>query len=169
MTDPPLGKPTPLLKSHHLDEFESGSGELDDYLQRFALTNHQSGMARTYVACRGKRVVGFYSLAFGSIAHENASPRAAKGIARHPIPMMLLARLAVDTTRQGQGLGKGLLKDAMLRTLQAAEIGGLRIMLAHAKDESAARFCQRFGFESSPTNPLHQMLLLKDIRKTIES
>jgi len=168
MTDPPLAKPMALLKSHRLDDFNSGSVVLDDYFRRFALTNHRAGMARTYIACRGKRVVGFYSIVFGSITHEDATPRTAKGIARHPIPMMLLARLAVDLTQQGQGVGKGLLKDAMLRTLQAAEIGGLRIMLAHAKDEQAAQFYQRFGFESSPTNSLHQMLLLKDIRKTID-
>ena len=129
--------------------------------------NHQSGSARTFVACRGKAVVGFYSLAFGSIEVKTATSRVAKGMPQHPIPIMLLARLAVDVSEQGNGIGKGMLKDAILRTLQVAEIGGLRAILVHAKDFQAQDFYKKFGFESSPTNDLHLMMLLKDIRKSI--
>ena len=140
---------------------------MNDYLARFAWVNQQSGAARTYVASRGKRVVGYYSLAFGSIEHEAASPRVRKGLARHPIPIMLLARLAVDVTEQGHGIGKGLLKDALLRTLQAADIGGLRAVIVHAKDAQAKAFYEKFGFEASPLDQSHLMLLLKDVRKTV--
>ena len=130
-------------------------------------SNQQSGAARTYVACRGQRVVGYYSLAFGSIEHQAASARIRKGLARHPIPIMLLARLAVDVGEHGQGIGKGLLKDALLRTLQAANIAGLRALIVHAKDDSAKAFYERFGFESSPLDEYHLMLLLKDVRKIV--
>jgi len=167
MTEPQLEAPVPLLKSHRLDGFDCGDTSLNEYLVRFARTNHQSGSARTYVACRGKKVVGFYSLSFGSIEVRTATSRVAKGLPQDPISIMLLARLAVDVTEQGNGIGKGLLKDAVLRTLQASEIGGLRAMLVHAKDKQAQAFYRKFGFESSPTNDLHLMMLLKDIRKSI--
>ena len=142
MSNAALQAPVPLQRSHKRDDFDCGSPVLNEYLSRFAWTNQQCGAARTYVACRGKRVVGYYSLAFGSIQHEAASPRVRQGLARHPIPIMLLARLAVDVSEQGQGIGKGLLKDALLRTVQAADIGGLRALIVHAKDESARAFYQ---------------------------
>ncbi len=168
MSEPKLDPPTPLLKAHKLEQFDCGSEALNDYLRRFALQNHQSGLARTYVAARGKRVVGFYSLAFGSIDHQSDTLRVAKGLPRHPIPIMLLARLAVDEKEQGNGIGKALLKDAIFRTLQASEIAGLRAMLVHAKDKPAQAFYKKFGFDPSPTNELHLMLLIKDMRRSIE-
>jgi len=168
MSEPKLDPPTPLLKAHKLEQFDCGSEALNDYLRRFALQNHQSGLARTYVAARGKRVVGFYSLAFGSIDHQSGTLRVAKGLPRHPIPIMLLARLAVDEKEQGNGIGKALLKDAIFRTLQASEIAGLRAMLVHAKDKPAQAFYKKFGFDPSPTNELHLMLLIKDMRRSIE-
>ena len=131
------------------------------------LDYEQTGAARTYVACRGKRVVGYYSLAFGSIEHQASTLRVRSGLARHPIPIMLLARLAVDATEQGKGIGKGLLKDALLRTLQAADIGGLRAVVVHAKEEPAKAFYTKFGFDASPLNEFHLMLLLKDLRKIV--
>ena len=146
MVDSKLEAPVALQKSHRLDGFDCGDASLNEYLMRFATTNHQSGSARTYVACRGKRVVGFYSLAFGSIEVKTATTRAAKGLPQHPIPIMLLARLAVNVSEQGNGIGKGLLKDAVLRTLQAAEIGGLRAMLVHAKDQQAQAFYREVWF-----------------------
>ena len=167
MSNAALEPPVPLGRSHKCDDFDCGRPALNDYLTRFAWINQQSGAARTYVACRGKRVVGYYSLAFGSIEHEAASPRVRKGLARHPIPIMLLARLAVDVNEQGQGIGKGLLKDALLRTLQAADIAGLRALIVHAKDAQAKAFYEKFGFEPSPLDELHLMLLLKDVRKTV--
>ncbi|MGM0485511.1 MAG: GNAT family N-acetyltransferase [Planctomycetota bacterium] len=167
MSSAALEAPVPLKRGHKCDEFDCGSPPLNEYLTRFAWSNQESGAARTYVACRGKRVVGYYSLAFGGVEHETASPRVRKGLARHPIPIMLLARLAVDVTEQGQGIGKGLLKDALRRTLQAADIGGLRAVIVHATDAQAKAFHERFGFEPSPVDELHWMLLLKDVRKIV--
>lgn len=167
MSNGALQAPVPLQRSHHFGDFDCGSRALNEYISRFAWTNQQSGAARTYVACRGKRVVGYYSLAFGSIQHEAASPRVRKGLARHPIPILLLARLAVDVGEQGQGIGKGLLKDALLRTLQAADIGGLRALTVHAKDEQAKSFHEKYGFGSSPMDEFHLMLLLKDVLKIV--
>ena len=160
----PLRSPVPLAASHVLAAFDCGVSALNDYLKKYALTNHQNQSARTYVACRGDTVVGYYTLAAGSMRPEEAPPRIAKGLARHPIPIILLARLAVDRQEQGQGLGAGLLKDALLRAAQAAEIIGCRAVLVHAKDEAAKQFYQRFGFEPSPFDELHLYLLMKDIR-----
>ena len=167
MSNAALEAPVPLGRSHKCDDFDCGHPPLDDYLTRFAWVNQQSGAARTYVACRGERVVGYYSLAFGSIQHEAASARVGKGLARHPIPIMLLARLAVDVTDQGHGIGKGLLKDALLRALQAADLGGLRAIVVHAKDAQSKAYYEKFGFEPSPIDESHLMLLLKDVRKIV--
>jgi GNAT superfamily N-acetyltransferase len=162
-----IQSPAPLKRNHNCGNFQSGIQPLDDHLKRFAWANQQAGVARTYVATRGNRVVGYYTLAFGSVEHEMASPRAGKGLARHPIPVIVLARLAVDRSHQGRGLGKGLLKDALLRTLQAAEIAGLRAMIVHAKDEHARQVYARFDFEPSPLDEFHLMLLLRDLRKVV--
>jgi GNAT superfamily N-acetyltransferase len=157
----------PIEQDYELDSFACGIPVLGDYLRKYALTNHRNGSARSYVALRGNRVVGYFSLAVGSIAHENAPKRVSQGLARHPIPVLLLARLAVDQQEQGTGLGKALLKQALLKSLQAADIAGIRAILTHAKDEKAKAFYQRYGFEPSPIDDLHLCLLLKDVRKTI--
>jgi GNAT superfamily N-acetyltransferase len=164
---PELNAPAPLENQHDCSAFECGHDALNRYLQRFALQNQRSGAARTYVATRGRRVIGFYTLAYGSVSHEEATPRTRAGLARHPIPVLLLARLAVDRAEQGEGIGKGLLKDALLRALQAADIAGLRAVIVHAKDPIARDFYLKFGFSPSPIDDLHLMLLLKDIRRTI--
>lgn len=162
-----LEKPVPLTRAHSHNDFDCGSPPLNEYLRRFAWVDQRAGAARTYVAVQTGRVVAYYTLAYGSVEHESAPSRIRKGLAQHPIPVMILARLAVDRSCQGRGLGKGLLKDALLRTLQAAEIAGLRAVLVHAKDENAERFYRRFGFEPSPADKFHLMLLLKDLRKTV--
>ena len=167
MSDATLGRPRALQRNDRCEDFDCGSEPLNDYLRRFAWTNQQAGAARTYVATRGERVVGYYTLAYASIEHQAAAPRIRQGLAQHPIPVMLLARLAVDRGEQGQGLGKGLMKDALLRTLQAAEIAGLRAVIVHAKDAAAKAFYEKFGFQPSPLDELHLMLLLKDVRKTL--
>ena len=110
-------------------------------------------------------VIGYYALAVGSVEQEQAPERIKKGLARHSIPIMLLTRLAVDRRWQKQGVGAGLLKDAMLRTLQAADIAGIRAIVVHAKDETARTFYQQFDFMPSQTDPLHLFMLLKDVRK----
>jgi GNAT superfamily N-acetyltransferase len=150
---------------HALDGFDCGREELNRFLTRFALVNQQAGAAQTYVAVSGESVVGYYSLAVGEVACDDAPERLKKGLARHPVPIMLLARLAVSTAWQGHGLGAGLLKDVMRRTLQAADIAGIRAFAVHAMDETAQRFYEHFGFIPSPTDPLHLFLLIKDIRR----
>jgi GNAT superfamily N-acetyltransferase len=153
-----------LGPKHSLDGFDCGRDELNRFLTRFALVNQQAAAAQTYVAVSGESVVGYYSLAVGEVACDDAPDRLRKGLARHPVPIMLLARLAVTTAWQGHGLGAGLLKDAMRRTLQAADIAGIRAFAVHAMDETARRFYEHFGFIPSPTDPLHLFLLIKDIR-----
>lgn len=162
-----IRSPAPLTHEHNCDEFDCGSDPLNQYLRRFAWVDQRAGAARTYVAIQAGRVAAYYTLAYGSVEHRLACQRVRKGLAQHPIPVMVLARLAVDRTYQKQGLGKGLLKDALLRTMQAAEIAGLRAVLVHAKDEDARRFHERFGFEPSPLDRFHLMLLLKDLRRIV--
>lgn len=154
-----------LDASQEVDAFDCGKEPLDRFLQRHALVNQKAGSAQTYVVCRGEqRVAGYYSLAVGAVEHADAPGRVGKGLARHPIPVMLLARLAIDRAEQGKGLGKALLKDALLRTAQAAEIAGIRALLVHAKDDEARAWYEQFDFEPSPTDPYHLFLLMKDLR-----
>ena len=163
-TTPPLHGPVPLEKSYEVAGFDCGATQLNDYLQKHAWHNQQNRSARTYVVLRGPQVVGYYSLAAGSVQHEEATARVAKGLARHPIPVVLLARLAVDQTEKRKGLGAALLKDALFRSLQAADIIGCRAVLVHAKDQAAQDFYRKFGFESSPIDEFHLYLLMKDIK-----
>jgi GNAT superfamily N-acetyltransferase len=154
-----------LRRDHAVDGFDCGREELDRFLVRFALTNQQAGAAQTYVALAEDSVVGYHSLVVGEVAFEDAPQRLSKGLARHPVPIMLLARMAVSTAWQGRGIGAGLLKDAMRRTLQAADIAGIRAFAVHAKDESARSFYEHFGFIPSPSDPLHLFVLIKDLRR----
>lgn len=116
------------------------------------------------MALRGEQVLGFHTLVVGSVSPEQAPERVRQGLARHPIPLMVLARLAVSHEEQGKGLGSGLLKDAIQRTMAAADIAGIRALAVHAKDEEARSFYAHFGFVESPTDPLHLFVLLKDLR-----
>ncbi|HTU92910.1 MAG TPA: GNAT family N-acetyltransferase [Gemmataceae bacterium] len=164
MTDEtPIASPVPLEQTHDLTAFDCGSPALNDYLHKYAWTNHRGQAARTYVAARGNRVVGYYTLAAGSVRRDDTPPRVAKGMGNYPVPIILLARLAVDRSEQGKGLGAALLRDAILRAAQAADIVGCRALLVHAKDPAAQAFYRKFGFESSPVNELHLYLLMKDI------
>jgi GNAT superfamily N-acetyltransferase len=162
-----LNPPVLLTKDHNRIAFECGVPSLNDYLKKHALQNQKKHVARTYVATRANRIVSYYSLAYGSISLEEAPQSVKSGLPRHPIPVILLARLAVDTTEQGRGLGVAMLKDALLRTIQAAEIAGLRAMLVHAKDDSAKRFYEKFGFEPSRIDPYHLFLRLSDILSSL--
>lgn len=163
----PLNAPVLLTKEHDRNSFDCGVLALNDYLKKFALQSQKKHAARTYVATRGNRIVGYYSLAYGSVSLEEAPQSVKSGLPRHPIPVILLARLAVDSSEQGSGLGAALLKDALLRTIQAAEIAGLRAMLVHAKNDSARRFYAKFGFEPSPTDAYHLFLRLSDILSSL--
>ena len=152
-----------LRRDHPVDGFSCGREELDRFLIRFAFGNQQANAAQTYVGLHDAELVGFYSLAGGEVAYGDAPERLTKGLARHPVPIMMLARLGVSIAWQGKGIGAGLLKDAMRRTLQAADIGGIRAFAVHAKDEPARRFYEHFGFVESPAGPLRLFLLMKDI------
>ena len=158
-----LGPVEKLRADHELTAFDCGKEELNRFLQRFALANQQANSTQTYVACRDKVVVGYYSLAVGAVAHAAATERVRKAMPRYPISVMILARLAVNARHAGQGLGKALLKDALLRTAQAADIAGIRALLVHAKDNDAKAFYEHFNFEPSPTDPYHLFLLMKDL------
>ena len=147
-----------------VESFDCGHPALNQFLQRFALVNQKSNSAQTYVSCRSGPVVGFYSLAVGSVEPATAATRVTKGIPQHPVPVMILARLAVDLKHQGAGLGKALLKDALMRTAQAADIAGIRALLVHAKDESARQWYLNWEFEGSASDPFHLFLLMKDIK-----
>lgn len=147
-----------------VDGFDCGQEALNRFLLRHALQSQQSGASQTYLALAGDDVVGFYTLAVGQVAYDDAPDRLVKGLAHHPVPIMLLARLAVSLTWQGRKLGAGLLKDAMLRTLQAADIAGIRAIAVHAKDDTARAFYAHFDFVASPTDPRHLFLLLKEVR-----
>jgi len=162
-----LTSPVLLTKDHDRNSFDCGVPALNDYLKKYALQNQKKNAARTYVVTRGNRIVGYYSLAYGSVSLDEAPQKVKSGLPRHPVPVILLARLAVDSAEQGSGLGAALLKDALLRTIQAAEIAGLRAMLVHAKDDSAKRFYEKYGFEPSPIDAYHLFLRLSDILSSL--
>lgn len=163
--------PEPLDTTNLCQAYDCGAAALNQFLHKHALPNQLADAARTYVASieteEGKQVVGFYTLTAASVVPEDSPDRIRKGLARHPIPVVLLARLAVDQQYKGQGLGKGLFKDALLRTAQAAEVIAARGLLVHAKDEQAKQFYLRYNLEASPTHPLHLFLLMKDLRKAL--
>jgi GNAT superfamily N-acetyltransferase len=158
-----------LRRSHDLDKFDCGREALNRFLIRYAFPNQQAEASQTYIALADEEVVGYYTLVVGAVECSGAPERLSKGLARPPVPIMLLARLAVATSWQGKGLGSGLLKDAMLRTLQAADIAGIRAFAVHAKDDEAKSFYERFDFVASPSDPYHLFRLLKDIRAALRS
>ncbi|MEI7538718.1 MAG: GNAT family N-acetyltransferase [Comamonadaceae bacterium] len=164
MTSPSYEQVRKLATTDAVELFDCGQVALNQFLQRFALTSQRANSAQTYVCCHAGAVAGYYWLAVGSVEPGAASARVAKGIAQHPVPVMILARLAVDSRHQGAGLGRALLKDALKRTAQAAGIAGIRALLVHAKDESARNWYLQWEFEPSATDPLHLFLLLKDLK-----
>ena len=166
----PYSRPQPLAKQHRLDDFDCGVPALDDWLKNHAHSSDAAGAARVFVtaAADGKTVVGYYALASAQVEPSDATERVRKGLPAHrPIPAVLLARLAVDLRHQRSGLGTSLLQDAMLRCLQAADAVGIRVLLVHAKEDARAWYL-RYGFEQSPTDELHLLLLMKDLRAFAE-
>jgi GNAT superfamily N-acetyltransferase len=157
-----------LCPDHNIEGFDCGREQLNRYLLRYAWTNQQASAAQTYIGLVGDKVVGYYTLAVGQVTREEAPERLIKGLARHPVPIMLLARLAIDRRWQGRGIGKALLRDAMQRTLQAADIAGIRAFAAHAKDEEARSFYLNSNLVPSPTDPMHLFVLLKDVKRITE-
>jgi len=163
----PLSGIEKLSRDHDVSSFDCGKAPLNDWLRRFALTNQQSDSARTYVLHRAGKVVAYYSLSAGAVRKEESPARVARGLAKHLIGVILLARLAVEQSEHGSGLGKILLADALSRALAAADTIGARAILVHAIDEDAAAFNRRFGFEPSPLDPKQLMLLMKDLRASL--
>ena len=153
-----------LAASDTFESFDCGQPALNQFLQRFALVNQKANRAQTYVSCHSGSIVGFYSLTVGSVEPATAAPRVIKSMPKRPVPVMILARLAVDLKHQGAGLGKALLKDALMRTAQAADIAGIRALLVHAKDESARQWYLNWDFEPSASDSFHLFLLMKDVK-----
>ena len=147
--------------------FERTRHSVEDSGSVLPWQNQQAGAAQTYIGFADDTVIGYYTLAVGHVTREEAPERLTKGLARHPVPIMLLARLAVDHRWQDRGVGKALLKDAMLRTLQAADIAGIRALAVHAKDEEARHFYLKFDFIPSPSDPMHLFVLMKDLRQIV--
>lgn len=157
-----------LERRHAVDGFDCGRTALNQFLVRYAFLNQQANASQTYLALAGEEVAGYYTLVVGQVEYEGAPERLKKGLARHPIPIMLLARLAVAKDWQGKGLGAGLLKDSMMRTAGAADIAGIRAFVVHAKDDESKAFHERFDFLPSPTDPYHLYRLIKDIRRLLD-
>ncbi|MDP2124017.1 MAG: GNAT family N-acetyltransferase [Parvibaculum sp.] len=153
-----------LRRDHAVDGFDCGKEALNRFLIRNALQNQQANASQTYVLVMEGRVAGYHTLVVGEVAYDDAPERLKKGLARHPVPVMLLARLAVASDCQGRGIGPALLKDALLRTLQAADIAGIRAFMVHAKDDEARAFYAHFDFIASPSDPMHLYVLLKDVK-----
>ena len=162
-----LSAPQSLNASHPLEDFDCGKPALTDWLLRHARQAQGSGSAKTFVACDGNRVAGYYSLTVGQIDTLDAPARVRQGMGQYPIPLVILARLAVDLDYQRQGLGCSLLQDAIRRTIAIAEHAGIRALVTHPIDAEAAAFYRRFGFESTPAHDRQLILLLKDARRFV--
>ena len=157
----------PLAKGHRLDEFHCGEPALDEWLKRHARAAQASDSVRVFVVTLedGETVVGYYALAAAQVAPGDATARAVKGQPQaRPVSAILLARLAVDRNHQNVGLGRSLLQDVLLRCVDAADAIGARVLLVHAKHETAKAWYMQYDFEESPTDPLHLLMLMKDIR-----
>jgi len=158
-----LSRPEPLTDQHDCGRFACGREVLDTWLTQRALRNQASGASRTFVACDARRVVAYYALASSAVASDLATGRLRRNMP-DPIPVIVLARLAVDQSYQGLGLGRALMQDAGRRVLNAADAIGIRGLLVHALDEPAKEFYARIGFDSSPLDPMTLMITLADLR-----
>lgn len=162
--------PEPIRGKHDCEGFDCGEESLTKWLHRYARHAEADGSARVFVTTDGKRVVGYYALAAASVFPVDATERLLKGQPKErPVPVVLLARLAVDQEHQGKGVGQSLLRDALLRVVVAAESIGVRALLVHALNDRARDWYMRFGFEDSPTDPLHLILLMKDLKAMLDS
>ena len=159
-----LSAPQPLGVTHHIDGFECGEASLDDWLKRRALANQSSGASRTFVvADPDRRVYGYYVMAAGAVSHQMATSDVRRNMPG-PIPVMVLARLAVDRRAQGIELGAALLQDAVNRTVTVAQNAGVRALLVHALHDRAKQFYEHYGFQASPQHPMTLMLRLSTVK-----
>lgn len=162
-----LSAPAPLADHHLLSDFDSGVPSLDDWLRRRARANQASGASRTFVLCEGERVVAYYALASGAVKGIEAPGRFRRNMP-DPIPVVVLGRLAIDRSLQGRGIGRALMRDALLRVAQAGEAIGIHGVLVHALSEAARAFYLAVGFEPSPLDPMTMMATATDLRHAIE-
>ena len=158
--------PRPIVEDDDTGSFDSGEPSLDDYLRKRALGDHVQGASRCFVTSRSGRVVGYYALASASVQHGSVTGKVRRNMP-DPVPVILLSRLAVDRKEQGSCLGQHLLRDAILRSVEASEIIGVRALLVHALNDTARAFYTHFDFEKSPTDPQHLLLLMRDARSVI--
>ncbi|CAL94642.1 GNAT family N-acetyltransferase [Azoarcus olearius] len=162
-----LRGPEPLGAQHRLEGFDCGKPALNEWLLRHARQAQGSGSAKTFIVTDDDRVAGYFSLTVGQVDTLEVPERIRKGMGQYPVPVVILARLAVSTQDQGRGIGFGMLQDAIRRTLVIAEQAGIRAMLTHPLGEEATRFYARFGFISSPLREQQLLLLLKDARRWV--
>ncbi|MDD2744686.1 MAG: GNAT family N-acetyltransferase [Rhodocyclaceae bacterium] len=162
-----LRGPDSLEARHRLEDFDCGKSALNEWLHRHARQAQGSGSAKTFVVADDDRVVGYFSLTVGQVDTLEAPERIRKGMGQYPIPVVILARLAVSIQDQGKGIGFGMLQDAIRRTLLIAEQAGIRAMLTHPIDIEASSFYTRFGFIASPLSEQQLLLLLKDARHSL--
>jgi GNAT superfamily N-acetyltransferase len=161
-----LLRPEPLANHHDIEGFDCGEASLDNWLRRRARANQVSGASRTYVASDGKRVVGYYALASGTVTIENAPGRFKRNMP-NPIPVVVLGRLAIDREWQKKGIGRALFKDSALRVAHAADSIGIRGIVVHAISEEAKNFYLALGFDPSPLEPMTLMITLSDLRAVL--
>jgi GNAT superfamily N-acetyltransferase len=161
-----LSPPATISAGHVLDDFKCGETSLDDWLKKRALKNQVSDASRCFVLCEGSAVIGYYSLSAGAISHE-ATPKAMRRNMPNPLPVLLLGRLAIDRRYQNQGLGRALLRDAMLRAVHIASDAGVFAILVHALSEQAKRFYLSRGFVESPLHPMTLMMTLETVRSVL--
>ncbi|GAB3215608.1 GNAT family N-acetyltransferase [Pseudaeromonas pectinilytica] len=159
--------PMPLDAHHALDNFDCGKLSLNDWLRRHARQAQGGGSAKTFVVTENERVIGYFSLTVGQVDTLDAPERIKKGMGQYPIPVVILARLAVAKQDQGRGIGPGMLQDAIRRSLLIAEQAGIRAILTHPIDGEASQFYTRFGFIPSPLNEQQLLLLLKDAKRSL--
>lgn len=164
----PLSPPEPLSDVHQSETFDSGAPVLDDWLRRRASANQASGASRTYVVCEGKRVIAYYALASGAIAQALVPGKFRRNMP-DPVPVVVLARLAVDKNYQGRGLGRALFRDAARRVAHAADSIGIRGIVVHAISEEARKFYVALGFDPCPAEAMTLVVTLRDLRATLES
>ena len=161
-----LSAPTPLLATHVTDEFDCGVPALNDWLRKRALKNENSGASRTFVVCQDNHVKGYYVLDSGSVMHKQAPSKVRRNMP-DPVPVMILGRLAVSKDMQSAGLGRGLLRDAILRTLGVSKQAGIKALLVHALSGAAHKFYRQCGFTESPLDPMVLMITLKDAEQQL--
>jgi GNAT superfamily N-acetyltransferase len=166
MTALELTPPAPITADHYLADFDSGESSLDEWLKKRALKNQASGASRCFVLCAGNAVIGYYSLSAGAISRQ-AATKAMRRNVPDPLPVLLLGRLAIDRRYQNQGLGRALLRDAMIRAVNVAADAGVFAILVHALSDQAKRFYLSCGFVESPLQPMTLLMTLATVRSIL--